>query len=32
MARLRKAINEGDFDALQRAVKGLGPTPAGQPD
>ena len=32
VARLREAINEGDLDALQRAVKGLGPTPAGQPD
>ena len=29
MARLREAIDESDLDALQRAVKGLGPTPAG---
>jgi CheY-like chemotaxis protein len=32
MARLREAIDEGDLDALQRAVKGLGPPPAGEPD
>ena len=32
MARLRQAIDEGDLDALQRAVKGLGPPPGGELD